>query len=305
MSIIRYFFQGCRAAVSSRAAVLVIYCAVTLIALVPAVSFRSAMNAALGSSVSAEALVSRFDFQVVGDLLRNHGKELSASLGGLLAVIVLSACVNLFFSGGIISAASTGETSLREFLRSCGEYVGRLVRVMLLIAAIALVTLIGTVILLALVDGAMTGGASSEDALFWTIGVDVLVAGVLLVILSLIDDYARIALVVDDEPSAFRSLKKSVAFVWSSKFAAAGLTLLIVLAWVVLSLIYLAIEWGIGSSAATAVIGLIIFQQLLVAARVVLRIAGLGAETRLYQDRRNVMRGAMEDPGMGVIIDID
>ena len=35
MSITRYFFQGCRTAASIRAVVLVIYCALTLIALFP------------------------------------------------------------------------------------------------------------------------------------------------------------------------------------------------------------------------------------------------------------------------------
>ena len=220
-------------------------------------------------------------------------------------MIVLSVCVNLFFSGGIIAAASTGEASLREFLRSCGEYVGRLFRVLLLVAAIALVILIGTVIALSLVDMAITSGATSEDALFWAIGVDVLVAGVLLFMLSLIDDYARIALVVDDETSAIRCLKRGVSFAWSSKFAVTGLTLLILLVWIILSGAYLAIEWAMGASTATTVTGLIFLQQALVVARTGLRVAGFGAETRLYQDRRNGVPRAVARGGMGVIIDID
>ncbi len=305
MAIVRYFLEGCRKAVSFRAMAAVIYCALTLIAFIPAVSFRSSLNSALDASLSAESLNSGFDFTVLGDIVRNHGNELTASLGGLLPALALSFIVNLFFAGGIIAAADSGETSVREFFRSCAEYMGRFTRLFLLMVGIAVLSLIGIVVLLMIADTAITGGASSEDPTFWAIGLDILVAGILLYALSLVDDYTRIAIVVERETSVFQSLKHSLAFLWSSKFAAGGLTLLMVLVWAAFFLVYLAIEREIDGSATAVLVGLVILQQLLVASRVVLRIAGFGAETRLYQDRCHAADNRVDGIGMGVMIDID
>ncbi len=305
MAIFRYCFRGCRAAVSYRAMVGLLYGAVALIAFIPAASVRSSMASILGSSVSADVLGAGFNFTIIGDILRNHGKELSASLGSVMPAFVLLIAVNLFFSGGIIAAVDAGEPSLQEYFRNCARYVGRMTRLFVLMLAIAVLVLLGAVVVLSAVGGMITRGADSEVPLFWMAGVDVVAAAFLLFVVLLIDDYAKIALVVENERSVWRSLKEAAVFLWSSRLAAGGISLMVFLLWAFLSAVYLALEAGFTPSAGGLVFLLVLLQQAYVAARVLLRVGWLSAETELYKDRRGIRSFGLQRAGMGVMIDID
>ncbi|HTX98509.1 MAG TPA: hypothetical protein VMG09_00675 [Bacteroidota bacterium] len=305
MAIVRYLLGGCRTSFTLRAIAAVVYVAVAVIAIVPAASFRSSFDAALGATVARDVLNNGFSFTVVGDLLRNHGKELSASLGSLVPSLALWLIVNLFFSGGVIFAAGAGECTVQEFFQKCARFMGRLFRLMLLIGIVALLALLGVSIVLSVVNEVITNGALSEDPGFWAFGVDIAVIAIVALLVLLVDEYAKIALVVEDEPSALRGLRESLIFLWSSKLAVVGLTLLILVVFLVLTAVYLGVASVLDSSAILAAGGLFVLQQLLVASRVLLRIAGFGAETALYQDKRWEQQYRLGRGGMGAIIDID
>ena len=105
--------------------------------------------------------------------------------------------------------------------------------------------------------------------------------GVLLVIVNVIFDYAKIRIVVEDRRSALGALSAAMRFVWRQRGRVAGLYALNGVAFLGLVAIWAAIDPGAGGSL-TLWIGFVA-GQLYLLGRLALKLQFLASETALFQ----------------------
>lgn len=284
MLIRRCLVTGGRSAVTLRAMVLLLF-GVNAIAALPLVfSMRSALLSAFGPSTLLPASAKDFNFAILGDLMRNHGKEISASLGGLGVTMLLVIAVNIFMCGGMLAAVRTGNPSIREFFKNCADYVGRLSRLFCVVAAagvlLAGVLFAGT----AGVVDAVSDAATTEWGGYIALAMCLAVVGVVVFLFLLVDDYARIAVVAEQECGAWRACRKSIRFAWQNKGAVIGLQGIVLVVFVVLAGLYLVLSLVFGgNNGLPAFLALVLCQQVVVCVQWGLRVAVFGAETELYR----------------------
>ncbi|MGA9118486.1 MAG: hypothetical protein WB699_03905 [Bacteroidota bacterium] len=301
MTTFRYFARGCAASWNFRAIAAVLYLATTALALLPALSLRSVLNSSFGPSAATLDLARGFDFTVLGDLMRNHGKEITASLAALFPTMLLSMFVNLFFAGGIIAAAQSGEVTVREFFRNSARYAGRFVRLEVIAVALGLLLMVGLTVGSSLLLDALTTHEMSEWPTVWALLIDGLVIALAMFVLSLVIDYARIALVVEAETSAWKGFRRALVFLFSAKFITTFLSILFLIALGILFALFLGLSSLADSPGSVALIVTVFFQQAFVIGRVLLRVASFTAETTLYQEYSSVpVNVPIVDEGGGV-----
>jgi hypothetical protein len=301
MTTPRYFVTGCTTALSFRAIAAVVYCVTTALALVPALSLRSALASAFATSAATLDLARGFDFTVVGDLLQIHGKEFSAALGGVLPALLLSSVVNLFFAGGLIAASRSHEGSVQEFFRTSARYFGRLVRLELIVGVLALLLFVGLSFALALLHGWITSGAMSEWPTVWALLIDAVTVSLALFVLSLVVDYSRIAVIMEEESSAWRGFVRGVSLLGTARLAPAILSFWFLITLGIVAAAFLGLSALIESVSGLALAVLVALQQVFVLLRVFLRVASYAAETNLYEEYSFVPFNLSRVAGEGIL----
>jgi hypothetical protein len=280
-----------------------------LVALPLAFALRGMIAAHLGSSLAADAAVhgtnygwwQEFQAQAAGlgttfvpsiigfgavlqnlSNLADHLPLATTVAGAVAAWVVLWS----FLSGGIIDRfARDRATRAAGFFGACGGHFPALVRLGIL-ALLVYGALFRWVhpFLFDRVYGALTGDMTEERTAFYTRLLLYLVFGVLLVVVNLVFDYARIRLVVEDRRSAIGGLLASVRFIGRNAGAAVALYLLNASLFLLLIAVYAILARG---AAPGGIAGWLLFVlgEAYILARHYLKLTFYASETALFQGR--------------------
>ncbi len=282
--IFRSVGNGLRAAMRRPGLVLLLWAWHTVLALVVTLPAWSRIRA--GSELLPETDVLLRGVQV-GTLIELLQREaavlpvLAATILGLVGVSVLS---NAFLAGGMLEVLLAGDDRrlLHRFFRGAGHFFFRSLGLLAIAALfVAVVAGLAAAALSAALRPLTAGGSEAGGfvAGLVTLGVLALLAGVFLLAL----DYARVVLVTGDRPGAVRTWFLALRFVLVHPIATAGIGVLFAIlvlaslalaAWLPLQLG--AIQWW-------AIVTAAALQQLLVLARVGVRVSQLAAQAHLYQ----------------------
>jgi hypothetical protein len=227
------------------------------------------------------------DTTVVTDLLNNHGEILRSLVGLMAPLLVLGAMFNTFAAGGILNRVVQGETfSFSTFFRSCGAYFARFFRLTLLMFTTEVLLFIVLSIPFGLLVGAIGDGGGNEETVFLaTIGILLVVYSPLLLVV-MVTDYARVAIVVYDLRSVLKAVGQGFVFFFRNIGAAIALHLLLL----ALLLLAVAASWILEgavnmTSASTFAVGFFL-QQFLVLVRTWSRLSFFAGEAALYESRK-------------------
>lgn len=199
-----------------------------LFALLIAGPFFALFSSDLGHSLLGRNLQA-LDFIWLGDLIFRYQDVAPAALAAVAIPVVLYALVYVFLNGGIIGRLLDGEgrTTLQTFFSDCGRYFWRFVRLFLI-----------SLLFYALAFGVVLEAVSallkpvSEKALtewpdFWISALHSVAALLVLSLVHIIFDYARILVVSEDDHRVRHALMTALRFVGSRFFRAWLLYLLI------------------------------------------------------------------------------
>ncbi len=286
MLILHSLLTGIRKTLRSYQLLLLLYllngaCAVPL-----ALAFRSSLSSAFGSSTAAEQLLGGFDYTILRDLLSTHGVAFSALWRVLLWSLPLYALLHTVLAGGVIAhlAGQARGFTLRVFLRDCGTYFSRLLRIFLLFTAV--LTFLTVVLTLAL--GFAVDQLAENVGPEATVALAALASGIVLLFpllfVQMVADYTRIAAVLTDEPSMATAVGYALRFIARNPVATFGLQIALVLLVVLLGTLVVLQEAYGGIQAGKALLLLGLIQQLLVLLRVFFRLVGTAAEISLFQE---------------------
>ena len=199
-----------------------------LFALLIAGPFFALFSSDLGHSLLGRNLQA-LDFIWLGDLIFRYQDVAPAALAAVAIPVVLYALVYVFLNGGIIGRLLDGEgrSTLQTFFSDCGRYFWRFVRLFLI-----------SLLFYALAFGVVLEAVSallkpvSEKALtewpdFWISALHSVAALLVLSLVHIIFDYARILVVSEDDHRVRHALMTALRFVGSRFFRAWLLYLLI------------------------------------------------------------------------------
>lgn len=199
-----------------------------LFALLIAGPFFALFSSDLGHSLLGRNLQA-LDFIWLGDLIFRYQDVAPAALAAVAIPVVLYALVYVFLNGGIIGRLLDGEgrSTLQTFFSDCGRYFWRFVRLFLI-----------SLLFYALAFGVVLEAVSallkpvSEKALtewpdFWISALHSVAALLVLSLVHIIFDYARILVVSEDDHRVRHALMTALRFVGRRFFRAWFLYLLI------------------------------------------------------------------------------
>jgi hypothetical protein len=283
---------------------------VTLLAALPfSIMMRDALRTHLGNSMVAEQVAQGVNVQWWSEFTAQTGrlgKTFQPSIIGFAAVLDnLSAFADgemraaplvmlgagylllwLFLTGGVLDRyARARPTRSHEFFTACGVYFARFLRLAPLIA-LAYYVLFAVVhpMLVDTLFAELTRDVTVErTAVFMKLGLYA-VFGVLVALVSIVFDYAKVRAVVEDRRSMIGAIAAGARFARRHAAAVAALYLLTGCLFVALLVLYAIAAPGAGSTGAGMWLGVAI-SQLYLLGRLWLRLVFFASETALFQGR--------------------
>jgi len=170
------------------------------------------------------------DLMWLGEAVLKYQDAMPALLGGLVIPALVFLALYVFLNGGIIGRLldREGRPTLQAFFSDCGRYWWRFVR-LFLASLVFLILTFGVVLrLLSALMGPFLENARTEWPLIILRNLHFLIALLLLSIVHMIFDYARIAVVADEETKVLKALSQALKFLKKRFFRAWAIYLLIV-----------------------------------------------------------------------------
>ena len=279
--------NGLRATVRNYRLVLLIWAwhvALAAVAVAPALGW---WRRAFDHAIEATALLSGFNFAILGDLTKyDYVGAFGLLTSAMTGVVLLSIIASGFVMGGmlkVISGAGTSRGVMHRFFGGGGYYFWRFFRLMLIGGTSVVV--VGALLMFALVaiEGPLVENGSETGSYVWlAFNLVILTFACGLFLLAL--DYARIQVVIDDTRGTIRAYVRALGFVVRHAATTYGMATVILIPVGVLMLGYVAYEtvspvastWG-------TILMLFVVQQAIAFARVGLRVSLVDAEFRYAQ----------------------
>jgi hypothetical protein len=280
-----------------------------VLALPLAITMRGLLRTHLGTSLAAEAAVDgvnydwwqEFTSQATGigttfsptiigfaatlDNFSNllDGKREVSPIAGALALYLLAWT---FLVGGIIDRyARQRPVRAAGFFAASGVHVFRLLRLAVVSGLVYgwLFAYVHPWLFLDWLADRTRTMAVERDVLVWRVALYALF-GILLVVVNVIFDYAKIRIVVEDRRSALGALAAAIRFVWRERGRVAALYALNGMAFLILLGLWAFVAPGARSGGMTLWLGFVV-SQMYVLARLALKLQFLASQTALFQSR--------------------
>jgi hypothetical protein len=197
-------------------------------ALLVVAPWAAVVRADLGHSLLGRSL-HLLDFLWLGEAAYRYQNAAPALLAGFLAPLAIYFVLSVFLNGGLVGRLldREGRTTLQTLFADCGRYFGRFVR-LLVVSAVFYALALGLGLGL---YSMLTGRAAERARTEWTpLGLSwgrTLLALLLISLVQMVFDYARIFAVAEDERRVRRALRRALAFLGRRFFRAWALYLLV------------------------------------------------------------------------------
>jgi len=301
--------------------VLWVYLGLVLLALPLTFAVRTSLDDSFGDSLVEQKLLEGFDLDWWGEfdfessgLVKTFGPSVVGPIPvltnlerladgtlfhadwGILATGCLFLLFWAFLSGGILDRyALAGEVRSVGRLFSRGiYYFPRLIR-LLVVTILLYIGLFRWVAepLHEWVEEITRDTTVEKTAIVYTFVVYLLV-GLILILMGMVMDYAKISLVVQDRRSALLSMLKGLSFVVKNFTRCLGLYLLLGLVALLVLVLYTAVAPGPGQSSSTTVALAFLVGQLYLLARIASKLWFLAGQTALFQSVEGSAQGLPE-----------
>jgi hypothetical protein len=303
----RSFSEGWRRVRSAPALLLGVYAMTVMLALPLAITMRGLLQTHLGASLASEGAAAgvnydwwqEFTSQTTGigttftptiigfaatlDNISSllDGQREIAPIAGALA-LYLAAWT--FLAGGIIDRyARQRPIRAAGFFAASGVHFFRLLRLAIVSGVVYwwLFSYVHHWLFLEWLADRTRTMAVERDVFVWRVALYALF-GLLLIIVNVVFDYAKIRIVVEDRRSALGALSAAMRFVWRQRARVAGLYALNSAAFVILIALWALMAPGARGGGLTLWLGFLVAQLYLIA-RLALKLQFLASETALFQ----------------------
>lgn len=225
------------------------------------------------------------DVMWLGEAALKYGDAAPAVVGQALAAALIYFALSLFLNGGVVGRLldREGRTTLEPFFADCGRYFWRYVRIFL----VSLVFyVLGFGLVLKLLSALMRPAAENAVTEWLPLilsNLHFLIALLLLSVVHMIVDYARIAVVADAEAKVLRALRHALKFLRKRFLRAWAIYLLLVLLTVASTIVFYAVLGRFAAPGVAGVIAGLVWMQAYVLFRVWMRTVFVSAQAEYYR----------------------
>lgn len=284
MGIFKAFFAGLGTTLRKPRLVLILYVVNAVFALIAAAPFLALVQRELGHSL-AGASVRPLDISWLGEALLAYGSVLPALAAGAAVAGLVYAALHIFLNGGVVGRLvdREGPASLAAFMADGGRYLGRFVRLFLVSLVFYALTFGLVLKLVAALFEPLDKGAFTEWLPLVLSNLHFVIALLALSIVHMVLDYARIAVVADQERRVLKALRHALTFLKTRFFKAWALYLLVVLIQAAGAAVFYAVLKPLGGPAAALVAAGALWMQIYVAFRAWTRTLFVAAQAEFYR----------------------
>jgi len=253
--------------------------------------FYGRLSEVIGRSLIAEKLLKKFDYNFLFEFLVSNAQSNKAIFSVAVLLIIIYFLISIFLYGGILfrlvhsqRSYDTGRNKDRfapVFFQGAGRFFGRFFRLFIYSLILWFVFLV-IIFILIRVGGALTAKGTKEQLAFYIILVELGIGLFLLCLIKMILDYTRIKIVTEDSQYVFRSLFKTIKFVFQNFGKTLGLYYLIMVTGLILFGIHWVLRMIIPNYSLITILITFIVYQFFIASRGWLKIAFQAAQMSFY-----------------------
>jgi len=284
MGVIKAIVNGLGITARKPKVLVILYVINLVFAAAVAFPFLAIVQSELGHSFLGSS-VRPLDLMWLGEAALKHGDALPALIGGLAVGGLLYLALHIFLNGGLVGRLldREGPATLAAFAGDSGRYFWRYVRLFLM-SLVFYVLALG--VFMELVSGLfrpLADGALTEWLPLILSNLHFLVALLLLSIVHMIVDYARIAVVADEERRVLKALRHALTFLRKRFFRAWSIYLLIAAGTVAGTVIFSIVLGRLGAPAVAVVAAALVGMQIYVLFRIWIRMLFVAAQAEFYR----------------------
>jgi len=263
---------------------IILYAVSVVFALVVAFPLLALVQTELGQSLLG-ASVRPVDLMWIGEAVLKHQDALAAIAAGFVACGFAYLALQIFLNGGIVGRLldREGPANLAAFAGDSGRYFWRFVRLFLVSLVFLIVTLGIVMRLVSALFAPLSASAVTEWLPLILSNLHFLIALLLLSIVHMTIDYARIAVVADEERKALKALRHALTFLKKRFFRAWAIYLLIVAATVAGSVVFYIVLGALGAPAVVQIAAALVWMQLYIVFRIWIRALFVAAQAEFYR----------------------
>ncbi len=225
------------------------------------------------------------DLMWLGEAVLKYQDAMPAVIGGLVVSALLFLGLYVFLNGGIIGRLldREGRPTLQAFFGDCGRYFGRFVRLFLSSLAFLVLTFGVILRLLSALMNLWVESAWTQWPSVILGNLHFIVALLLLSIVHMVFDYARIAVVADEETKVLRALRNALNFLRKRFFRSWALYLLIVAGFIAGTVFFYVVLGLLSGPAVLFVLLGFVWMQLNVLFRIWIKTLFFAAQAEFYR----------------------
>lgn len=261
-----------------------IYGITLVLGLLVALPFYTTLKIEDQNSLAFMKLLDGFDYTVYSDFMQRSERTISPlmSVGRWLGVLYVF--LSVFFAGGILTqfAQLPNRFIVSLFWQGCSQYIKRFlflsgVTLLFVLVGSGLWLVIGTLAGMALND------TLTERGLFWIGALFFALFAITATFLFCIGDYAKVIMFRENESNAFRAFGRAGRLVLRNAGRTYGVYVLLILIGTVLFGVYFLLDEAILMSNWFTILLMLVVQQVLIFARVGLKVWSLGIAYTVYE----------------------
>ena len=284
MGIIKAIIGGIGTTLRKPRLLIILYVVNAVFALIVALPFLALIQKDLGHSLLG-SFVQPLDLMWIGEAVLEHQNSVAALVAGLAAGAIVYLALHVFLNGGIVGRLldREGRAALPAFTADCGRYFWRFARLFLVALVFYVLTLGVFMSLVSALFKPMTESAVTEWLPLILSNLHFLIALLLLSIVHMVVDYARIAVVADEERKVLKALRHALTFLRKRFFRAWAIYLLIVVLTVAGSVVFYAVLGLFGAPGVPQLVAGLVIMQIYVLFRIWVRTVFVAAQAEFYR----------------------
>jgi len=284
MGVIKAIFNGMGTTVRKPRLQVILYVVNLVFSMAVAIPFLAIVQNDLGHSFLGSS-IRTLDPMWIGEAVLKHHNTLAALAVGFAVGSLVYLALHVFLFGGIVGRLLDleGPTTLAAFAGDCGRYFWRFVR-LFLIALVFYVLTFGVIMkAVSALFAPAAKGAPTEWLPIILSNLHFLIALGLLSVVHMIVDYARIAVVADEERKVLKALRHALTFLRKRFFRAWAIYLLIAVATVAATVVFYVVLGRLGVPGVAPVVAALVWMQLYVLFRIWIRTLFVAAQGEFYR----------------------
>lgn len=242
----------------------------------------------LSESLMGDRLQMQLDFLWLGDVIYRLFESGSVLLFWLLVPAAGFWLLYVFLNGGILGTLkdSMEKVTLQNFFGYCGYYFWRFGK-LFVISLLFYLVFVGAIFgIISELSDLLLKNAATQWPLIIAGFVKMAIFILLFSFVNMLFDYAKIRLVMTDNPKVFRELLETIRFVRRNLWRAWGLYFLIGILFVIVSVLYMEIAQVIPDHSQPLMLLLFLWQQVYIISRVWIKLHFFAAQMKFYQSRQ-------------------